>query len=833
MEETQIQDDDIAVYLEDQEYIANTYVLKCITVTMAIYTLVYLLNVLGIFIIEQSLMTSGYIASLIIYLGVYFISKKISLSSEKTKYFILFSIILIFTISGVFLTYHVVLLPILTILYATLYPSKRIMSYVFILTSISTVITVYGGYFLGICDANMTLLTSSSMKSYISPTGQFTLTEINNNPYVNLFLFFALPRCLIYIAFASICNSIYKIVCGSIEKAKLSAALEKAKEEAENASKVKSQFLARMSHEIRTPINAVLGLNEMIIRESQEPETQQYAHDIKSSANTLLSLINEILDSSKIESGKMDIIPDNYELSSLLNDLYNMIIIKAEDKGLQLIFDIDPTLPSEYYGDDIRIRQVIVNLLTNAVKYTQEGTISLTVTGKTEGDTAIIRYSIKDTGIGIKEEDLGKLFTQFQRLEETRNRNIEGTGLGINISVQLLLLMGSELKVESEYGKGSEFYFDITQKIINTKPIGAFRERHLNLENNSENDNSYTAKDARVLVVDDNDINRKVFRNLLKRTMIHIEEADSGKECLSILEHQKFDIIFLDYMMPNMNGVETLHNIKARNLCPDTPIIVLTANAVVGAKEEYLNEGFDNYLSKPIIPNKLDKMILHYLPKELVNEGDITKEETPCENTTSLPKLDEFNFDYAMNILQNEALLFHILKEFYKFLEQLPTKLSGFVDELNQDEALKLYKIEVHALKSTSATVGAMLLSQLARMLEVAAAEQQRERIKVLHPILLEEIEKHKERIKTILPVSETKPEVENMEEILPYLEMLKCSLENEDYQTADIIFAEINKYVYPANIQILVDEIAPDVMNLESEKAITKIDKLKENLEA
>ena len=178
-------------------------------------------------------------------------------------------------------------------------------------------------------------------------------------------------------------------------------------------------------------------------------------------------------------------------------------------------------------------------------------------------------------------------------------------------------------------------------------------------------------------------------------------------------------------------------------------------------------------------------------------------------------------------------MLFHILKEFYKFLEQLPTKLSGFVDELNQDEALKLYKIEVHALKSTSATVGAMLLSQLARMLEVAAAEQQRERIKVLHPILLEEIEKHKERIKTILPVSETKPEVENMEEILPYLEMLKCSLENENYQTADIIFAEINKYVYPANIQILVDEIAPDVMNLESEKAITKIDKLKENLEA
>ena len=832
MEDIKKNEDDIAVYMEDMEYIANTYVLKCVTVTMAIYSLVYLLNVVGIFVIEQSLMKRAYLPSLIIYLAVYYISKRVSLSSEKTKYFILFSIILIFTITGVYVTYHVVLLPILPFMYATLYSSKRVMRYVYILTVISTVIIVYGGYFLGLCDANMTLLTCNNTQDYIVG-GKFVLTEVNSNPYVSLMLFFALPRCLIYIAFVSVCSSIYKIVCGSIEKAKLSAELEKAKEEAENANKAKSQFLTRMSHEIRTPINAVLGLNEMILRESMEPETRQYAHDIKSSANTLLSLINEILDSSKIESGKMDIVPANYEISSLLNDLYNMISIKAEDKGLDLKFNIDPKLPSEYYGDDIRIRQVLVNLLTNAVKYTVEGAVTMTVTCRIEGENAILRYSVKDTGIGIKEDDLGKLFTQFERIEETRNRNIEGTGLGMNISVQLLLLMGSELKVESEYGKGSEFYFDITQKIINSKPLGEFQERNLSVETGYEYDVSYSAKDARVLVVDDNEINRKVFRNLLKRTQINVYEAGSGEECLTILEQQQFDIIFLDYMMPNMDGVETLHKIKAGNLCNDTPIIVLTANAVVGAKEEYLKEGFDDYLSKPIVPDKLDKMILYYLPKELVKEGDCIEKQTKSANVENLPQLDEFDFEYAMNLLQNEELLLNTLEEFHKSLGQLPEKLSVLVDEIQQEEQRTLYRIEVHALKSTAAAVGAMLLSKLARMLEVAAADNQIERITLLHPVLLEEIEKHKERISTVFPMSEERTEVESMEEILAFFDMLKCSLEGEDYQTADIICSEINKYKYPEQIQVLVDEIATQVMNLEAEEAITTIDKIKGKVEA
>lgn len=291
---------------------------------------------------------------------------------------------------------------------------------------------------------------------------------------------------------------------------------------ADAANHAKSDFLARMSHEIRTPINAVLGMDEMILRESTEPEIKKYAHDIKSSASALLSIINEILNSSKIESGKMELVKDNYEISSLLNDLYNMIGVRAKGKGLSLSFDIDPSIPTAYYGDDLRIRQVLVNLLTNGVKYTQQGSVTLRVSGRVDGENAILRFSVKDTGIGIKEEDLGKLFARFERIDEVKNRHIEGTGLGMSIAMQLLNLMGSELKVESAYGKGSEFYFDLVQTVVNPEPLGDFHERILRISEEYEYDMSYIAPEAKVLVVDDNEMNRKVFCNLLKQTQITI-----------------------------------------------------------------------------------------------------------------------------------------------------------------------------------------------------------------------------------------------------------------------------------------------------------------------
>ena len=535
--------DDISVYIEDREYTANRYVLRSFTVTMIIYSIVFLLNVLGIFVIEQSLMFRAYIPSLIIFCVLYIVSNNVSLSDYKTKYFILFCVILLFTVTGVFLTYHVTLLLILPFLYATLYASKRVMRYVYVLSVLSTCIIVYGGYYMGLCDANMALLTTTSLSDYLLD-GQFGLTQINPNPLTTLMLFYVFPRCGVFIAFMVVCKDIYKIVCGSIEKAKLSADLEKAKEAAEHASSAKSEFLARMSHEIRTPINAILGMNEMIVRESKEQDTRKYALDIKNSANTLLGLINEILDSSKIESGKMDIVPVNYQISSLLNDLYNMISIKAMDKGLDLIFDINPDIPSEYFGDDIRIRQVLMNLLSNAVKYTIEGSVTLTVSCTQNEDVAIMHYVVKDTGIGIQEEHLDRLFEQFERIEEKRNRNIEGTGLGLSIAIQLLYLMDSDLKVDSVYEKGSEFSFDIVQKIVNPEPLGDFQKEIYIQKTNCTNEMNYVAPEAKVLVVDDNEMNRKVFCNLLKRTEIKIYQAASGNECLAILKQQNFDIIF-------------------------------------------------------------------------------------------------------------------------------------------------------------------------------------------------------------------------------------------------------------------------------------------------
>lgn len=616
MEENK-KNNDISTFFTDQECTANKYVLKCYNATMIIYTIAFILNVLNIFVIDQKLMLMGYIPALIIYLIVSCMVKRISLSDPKVKYFLLLTVEAVHTIMGVTITYHVILVTIIPLLYATLYSSGKVMKYIYVLTVISTFITVFGGYYYGLCDANMALLTTDTMDSYIVD-GKFALTEINNNPLVTLTLFFVVPRCLIYVAFAYVCDSLIKIVSGSVKMAKLTAELETAKEEAEKANMAKTQFLARMSHEIRTPVNAVMGMNEMILRESNEPEIKKYASDVKDSSIALLGIINEILDSSKIESGMMELVDGNYHTGSLFNDLYNMINVKAKEKDLELVFDIEPTLPRELYGDDKRIRQVLVNLLTNGVKYTNQGTVTLKVSCKLEADNAVINYSVKDTGIGIKKENIATINEAFKRFDISRNRNVEGTGLGMNIASQFIKLMGSELKIESEYEKGSEFSFTIVQKIVNREPLGDFRKRQDKVNEREGHKISFTAPQAKVLVVDDNRLNLKVFKHLLKQTQIQIYEAGSGRQCLSMLREQHFDIVFLDHMMPEMDGIETFEIIKSEKLCENVPVIMLTANAIMGDREKYISLGFNDFLSKPIIIEKLEQMILDYLPKKLI-----------------------------------------------------------------------------------------------------------------------------------------------------------------------------------------------------------------------
>lgn len=395
------------------------------------------------------------------------------------------------------------------------------------------------------------------------------------------------------------------------------------KANAEKANRAKSEFLARVSHEIRTPINAVIGMNEMVLRESSQDDVKKYSMDIKTSAHALLGIINDILDFSKIESGKMEIVPTEYELNSMLNDLYNMFSMRAREKGLRFEVNIAPDLPSKLYGDDIRIRQVLINLLTNAVKYTRKGTVTFEVTGERSSADVLLHFTVRDTGIGIRQEDIPKLFSAFERLDEEKNRDVEGTGLGMNISLQLLKLMNTDLHVESVYGEGSRFFFALRQGIVDAEPIGNFQERAKKAAREHNYHASFTSPEAEILLVDDNRVNRRVFCGLLKQTKVQITDVGSGRECLDHIRQKHYDLIFLDHMMPEMDGMETMERMKEMedNLCKDTPVIMLTANAIMGAKEQYLAAGFQDFLAKPIDQTKLERLMMHWMPQEKIHSN--------------------------------------------------------------------------------------------------------------------------------------------------------------------------------------------------------------------
>ncbi|MCR5626899.1 MAG: response regulator [Lachnospiraceae bacterium] len=394
------------------------------------------------------------------------------------------------------------------------------------------------------------------------------------------------------------------------------------KDQAEKANQAKSTFLSNVSHEIRTPINAVLGMDEMILRESKEKNIRQYARSIQEAGNTLLGIINQILDFSKIEAGKMDIIPVDYDFSTTLNDLYNITVSRLGGKDLKLEFNVDRSVPSKLFGDELRIKQCIMNVVNNAIKYTDEGMVKVDI-GYTKKDdsTIILNVSVTDTGMGIKQEDIDKLFAPFQRLEEKKNLTVEGTGLGLNIVQRLLLAMRSKLKVESEYGKGSRFYFDLEQKVADWEEMGDFRERYRqNLENEPEYKESFRAPDAKLLVVDDNRVNLVVFKGLLKNTGMQIDTALSGFEAQKLVTEKEYDILFIDFRMPEMDGIETLKHMMEdeNNKCKNKPAIMLTAEATSGAREGFIHEGFDDYLSKPMKSDDLMEMIRIHLPKEKV-----------------------------------------------------------------------------------------------------------------------------------------------------------------------------------------------------------------------
>lgn len=536
-----------------------------------------------------------------------------------------------------------------------------------------------------------------------------------------------------------------------------------------NSNRAKSVFLANMSHEIRTPINGILGMNSMILKSTNDDTLREYALNVQSAGHTLLSIVNDILDISKIESGKMQIVESEYELFSVLNDCYNMVASKAEEKALEFKMVVDQNLPSTLIGDEVRIRQVIGNLLSNAVKYTKRGSVTfemaleLAKTGAviSEGSRVMLKIKVSDTGLGIRTEDMEKLFQQFLRFDEKKNRTIEGTGLGLNLTRSLVEMMDGDIYVQSEYGRGSTFTVEIPQQVKNAEALGNFAERYRQAISKKEQirEKVYAPK-AKILVVDDVRMNLKVVEGLLKETAIQIDSVMSGRAALEHVREKQYDIVFLDHMMPEMDGIETLHRMRAMddNMSKGKPVIMLSANAVIGAKEGYLKEGFNDYVSKPINEIELFKILKKYLPQELLEDPNAGTESKEAAEETAAPVADETDdtvlgklsrvdgldvktgLNYCMN---SEEFFLEMLNE-YRSADR-GAELDGFF--LAKD--WKSYHIAVHALKGNSRTIGATELSKLAEKLEkscvagdTAFVEGHHKEMLLMYKTLVERLEK-------------------------------------------------------------------------------------------
>ena len=498
--------------------------------------------------------------------------------------------------------------------------------------------------------------------------------------------------------------------------------LAEAAEAANQANEAKSHFLSTMSHDIRTPMNAILGLNEMVLRDSHEEEIVAYSESIRTAGKTLLGLINDILDFSKIEAGKMDIINVDYSFASLLNDLVNMVQAKAEDKGLAFNFDVDRNIPAILNGDEIRIKQVIINILSNAVKYTKEGSIYFKATFekmKDSPDQICLNISVSDTGVGIKPEDMKRLFTPFERIEESKNRNVEGTGLGMSIAQNFLNMMGSHIEVESEYGKGSTFSFKLVQGVKDWNPIGDYEENFKRaVSERKKYRERFTAPDARLLVVDDMRVNLYVFVNQLKRTKVQIDTATSGDEGISLYRHRHYDVVFLDHMMPDKDGIETLQEMRK---IPDsvntgTPIVCLTANAISGVRETYINAGFNDYITKPIDPDRLEALLLQYIPEDKIALASEDEEEEDCLIPDFIMNLEELDVKTGITHCGSRDSYIATLKMYLETAERNAQEIEKYWKEKD----IKNTTVKIHALKSTSHIIGAVNLGDFAARLEKA-----------------------------------------------------------------------------------------------------------------
>lgn len=521
--------------------------------------------------------------------------------------------------------------------------------------------------------------------------------------------------------------------------------LTQAREEAMEANRAKSTFLANMSHEIRTPINVMLGMNEMILRESESREVVQYAKSVEKAGNYLLSLINNILDITRIESKKLDIIEEKFSLRQLVQEVCLIGAKQAEAKNLEFVVDVEETLPKYLEGDALHIKQVILNLINNAVKYTKKGEVFLEVCQEEKQ----ISFSVKDTGIGIKKEDMEALFDMFMRADIKRHRNIEGSGLGLTIAKELCEQMGGHIQAESIYGKGSNFTVYFPLKDAGTEKIGQWKV--VEGEPVQEKRKKFFASEAQILLVDDSEQNIQVITSLLRRTGVQLDTAASGFECIEKVRNKKYHLIFLDYMMPEMDGLETFRRMKEMEI--RVPVIALTADVTSGIQQMFEKEGFAAYLSKPIRWERMEELLLAYLPDILVTKSNRKEWKISGKDYNRLKaqlQVCEIQMEKGLHLLDGNIYQYAKLIEFFtdyyepnrRQMEKMEKALEYADTEKKRTEILMALTGEMHTLKSNAKAIGAGELSELAQAMEVHGKEMDADYFKYAMPLLYLEWER-------------------------------------------------------------------------------------------
>lgn len=614
------------------------------------------------------------------------------------------------------------------------------------------------------------------------------------------------------------------------EKAEMDAAYDLIAE-AEHESKAKSTFLANMSHEIRTPINTIIGFDTMILRESKNPVVKSYAKSINSAANMLLSLINGVLDVSKMEADKMELVNGDYSFKQMLSEVVNMVKARAEFEKLEFICDVSPNICDRLNGDSVRLKQVIINLITNAAKYTDEGSVKLSVFGNKHEGKMHLLISVKDTGIGIREEDLEKLAQRFQRFDDERNHSVEGTGIGLNLVKGILDLMDSQLHVISVYGEGSEFYFEIEQDIVDEETIGKIDFSEI-VDEDEEYQALFTAPDAKVLVVDDNAMNLKVFTDLLIETEVQIDTASSGARALEMTSEKKYDVIFMDHMMPQMDGIETFNHIRENKtgINVDTPVIILTANAIKGAKKEYEALGFDAFLSKPIQPELLEQSVMKFVDPSKINTNTTVKKKEETE--TTLPTIFGVDTGYGLNHTGSMASYVALLKQFCLVAQNDLEELEKYEEQIKKDagnkEAMNSYRIKVHAMKASANVMGALQVYGLAATLEELASKNDFNGIGTLAPYFNEAWSNLRSSVKAAFEDETERKSLPDMDTLEALLHQLETSIKAYDIKTSDDLTNKLKEFDWPDDKEKLIEQLVIEVANLDADKVVEICEKLR-----